>query len=122
MFHVCTVVPPGAHCVPVDGEVGPDGPPMEHQGPRPAGHRAILSLLVRPCNQGNFRISASKLYQGVLLERANALQTFSPQCCGASVYKFGDIEFDTKLVRNLNPPETDRSFVKGFRMRILAGW
>ena len=77
MFHVCTVVPPGAHGVPVDGEVGPDGPPMEHQGPGPAGHRAILSLLFKPWNQGNVRISATKLYQGVLLERANALQTFT---------------------------------------------
>ena len=55
VFTVCTVVPPDAHGVPVDGEVGPDGPPMEHQGPRPAGHRAILSLLIRPCNKRKFQ-------------------------------------------------------------------
>ena len=48
MLLVCTVVAPGAHGVPVDGEVRPDASPVEDHGPSPAGHRAVLSLLLTP--------------------------------------------------------------------------
>ena len=55
VLHVGTVVPPGAHGVPVDGEVRPDAPPVEHHGPGPAGHGTILSLLFRPRNGMEFQ-------------------------------------------------------------------
>ena len=48
MLLVCAVVAPGAHGVPVDGEVRPDASPVEDHGPSPAGHRAVLSLLLTP--------------------------------------------------------------------------